>query len=475
MKKIYLFSILILIVAFTLNAQPNYPKQNINLLGHWFNPLQVGEPTYGIKYNSVWGWVDTLSGNTEYAILGSGTGTHFIDVSNPTNPIERDFVAGKRNLTIWREYKTYGKYLYAISDDGAPNSFQIIDMSYLPDSVHVVYDGTSIFERAHTLYIDGDKLYCGSVNLPGGAGYYGMAVFSLANPELPSLLRILETDYPLINFAHDMLVRNDTVYASCGYQGLFIYKYNTGSNTFSAINTLTSYPDQGYNHSSAITPDGKTLIFCDEAPENLAVKICDLTDITNIPTPVLFKSNEGATPHNPYIYGTNRAVIAYYQDGLQIFDISNPLLPVRTGFFDTDTLHGLNDGFPTTPTYEGAWGSYIKLPSGNILSSDMQNGLYILDATLALGIPESNVTVNNIGVYPNPANANLSVSLILKNNAALIFEIFDVTGRKILSEEENINAGNNLKSMNLSHLSIGIYILKITGQDIHYSEKIVME
>jgi len=475
MKKVTVLFFTIFLICNCGISKAQYAKQNINLLGHWFNPLQPAEPTYGIKYNSVWGWVDTLSGNTEYAILGSGAGTHFIDISDPANPTERDFVAGRRNMCIWREYKTYGKYLYAISDDGAPNSLQIIDMSFLPDSVHVVYDGTSVFERAHTLYIDGDKLYCGSINLPGGSGYYGMAVYSLANPELPSLLRVLEDDYPLINYAHDMLVRNDTVFASCGYQGLFIYKYNSSMNVFEAINAMASYPDQGYNHSSAITPDGKTLIFCDEVPANKAVKLCDITDITNIPTPTLFKSNEGATAHNPYIYGNNRAVIAYYQDGLQIFDISNVLSPVRTGFFDTDTLHGLNDGYPTTPTYEGSWGAYIALPSGNILTSDMQNGLYILDASLALGIQDVSVTANTIGVYPNPASSNLTVSLSLKNNSELIFEIFDVTGRKITSENANVSSGNSLKMIDLTKLSIGVYVLKISGIDIHYSEKIVIE
>jgi choice-of-anchor B domain-containing protein len=474
MKKNYLLVLLVvLITGSALKAQ--YSSQNISLLGHWFDPLQIPESFYGIKYNSVWGWVDSADSNREYAILGAGEGTHIIDLSVPTNPVEADFVAGRRNQVIWREYKTYGKYLYAISDDGAPNSLQIIDMSYLPDSVHVVYDSDTLFQHAHTLYIDGDKMYCGSVTLAASAGFYSMAVYSLTNPELPVLMHTLNTDYPSIVHVHDMLVKNDTVYASCGNQGLFIYKYNTGANNFTLINSLTSYPNQGYNHSSAITPDGKTLVFCDEVPANKPVHVLDISDLSNISIESSFKSNEGATAHNPYMWGKTKVVIAYYQDGLQIFDITNPAIPVRTGYFDTDTLHGLNDGYPTSNTYHGAWGAYIDLPSGIILSSDMQNGLYVFDANVALGIHENTITDNSISVYPNPANNFISVSVKLKNAETLKFSIYDIRGRKIMEKEENIGAGSTVKALPVQVLSEGMYVLKIEGTDIHYSQKIVKQ
>ena len=467
------FLLLIIAVSISFNLSAQYSSQNIFFVGQWYNPAQTPEPSYGIKYNSVWAWVDTADSNREYAILGSGLGTHIIDISNPTAPIEIDFVAGRRNGVIWREYKTYGKYLYAISDDTSPNSLQIMDMSYLPDSVKVVYDDNTLFERAHTLFVDGDKLYCGSVTLAASAGYYPMAVYSLANPELPVFLRSLGTDYPAISFAHDMLVRNDTVYASCGFQGLFIYKYNVGSNTFTEINSMTSYIDQGYNHSSAITPDGKTLVFCDEVPENKTVKILDITDVLNINMADTIKSNQGATGHNPYMWGTNRAVIAYYQDGLQIFDISNPTNVVKTGFFDTDTLHGLNDGFPVGFTYHGAWGAYIDLPSGLFLVGDMQNGLFILDATFALGVKENNISENNISVFPNPANNYFSISLNLTQSEDVLFELFDISGKKIFDKKETIGAGNTTKTVRLEQYDSGMYILKIIGKEINYSQKVI--
>src|SRR6185503_17186828 len=106
-----------------------------------------------------------------------------------------------------------------------------------------------------------------------------MSVYSLSSPASPILLRKLDEDYPssIIAPIHDMYVRNDTIYASAGFQGLFILKLNS-DNTFSLLSSLTSYPGQGYNHSSTLTPDGKTLVFCDEVPKNLSVKIIDVSD-----------------------------------------------------------------------------------------------------------------------------------------------------------------------------------------------------
>jgi len=472
MKKIiYALSIVFTCIAASTNAQ--YANQNINLLGHWYNPLELPEPAYGIKYNGCWAWVDTAHGMAEYAIVGSTSGTHIIDISNPGTPIERDFVAGRRNQCIWREYKTYGKYLYAISDDGAPNSFQIMDLSYLPDSVHVVHDGTTYFERSHTLYVDGDKLYCGSVTYPGTGGHYSMIVYSLADPANPTLLRTLNDDDNTINHVHDMFVRNDTVYASCGYQGLYIYKFNTSTNTFSAINSLTTYPGQGYNHSSYLTQNGKYLAFADEVPANMPLKLINVSDLQNISVESVFKSNEGATPHNPYILGNKFLVVAYYQDGLQIFDISNPTTPVRTGFFDTDTLAGLNTNYTGFSPYHGNWGAYTELPSGNIIANDMQNGLYILDASVALGINEKFNTDNHFIVYPNPTADVLNVTCNLTHNQLLTLELFDARGTKIKSEKTNGNSGNNNLLLQTEECTSGIYLLKITGNDFSYSQKII--
>ncbi len=461
MKKTYslLFFSFILAQAF---GQGNYAKSNITLLDNWYEPSTLPEPTYGIKYQAVVGYAQN---GKEYAIIGSTSGTYFIDVTNPTNIVQRDYVKGRRSQCIWREFAIYGKYCYMVSDDGAPNSLQIADLSYLPDSVHVVYDDNTIFERSHTIFVDNGRLYCGSVTKKSGGGSYSMAVYSLTNPVLPVFLRSLNQDYPSISSVHDMWVDNDTVFASAAYQGLFMYRYDAINNKFVAMDQLTNYPDQGYNHSGTLTPNRKTFVFCDEVPANKAVKVIDVSQFGNITVKSTFKSNPGATPHNPYVVGNNRVVIAYYQDGVQIFDISNPSLPVKTGYFDTDTLHGLNDNYTFNPAYHGNWGAWPYLPSGKLLASDMQNGLYVLDASAALNTTTGIAPVvreNSMVVYPNPFEDNFTLDIELAESSTAVYQVIDLSGREVLAGGLNLQQGNNEVNLSAAQLAPGFYTVKLS-------------
>ena len=423
------------------------------MYANWDDTNVPAEPTYGIRYNSVWGYAQ---GGKEYAIMGATTGTYFIDVSNPVSPVQLDFVPGKRSGCIWREYKTLGKYLYAVSDDQKPNSLQIIDMSYLPDSVHLVYDSKNLFERAHTLFIDGNYLYCGSVTTATPV-YYSMAAYSLANPESPVFIRNLHDDDPSFPTVHDMYVRHDTVYASCGYDALHIYKFNGA--VFTSIGDLVSYPDKGYNHSSALTANGKMLVFTDEVPASMAVKAIDVSDMNNIQLKSTFFSNVGATAHNPFIIGNDILVMAYYQDGLQIFDISDPANVVRTGYFDT---YPQNGNVYTSPAYAGCWGAYVDLPSKNILASDMQNGLFILNAHGIISGTQNPSSANSDAfIYPDASENKMEIGFTSKKDTKANMHVYDLSGREVYRSQANVISGKNKLSLETSNLASGMYLLSL--------------
>ncbi len=371
---------LLLFIAFNSLLAQVYQSSNMSLIG-FTNPETVAGVD-AIKYSGCWGWNQT-SKNKEYALVGSSTGTYFIDITAPATPTVCDYVAGVHpSACIWREITSYQNYCYVVSDDGAPNSFQIIDMQYLPDSVHVVYDGKlTYFERAHTVAVDGNKLYVGGITLSGG-GAVNMRVYSLATPTAPALLRTLSQDYPSISYVHDMHVRNDTVFASCGYQGLHVYKF-TSTNTFTALGSLTTYPQSGYNHSSYLTANGKNLIFTDEVPTNLAIKVADVSNLSNITVPALFRPNmnTGFVGHNPYGIGNQWMFVSCYEDGIYLYDISNPNAPVINGYFDTYPQGGASAGNNYGSNSDnGNWGAYPWFKSGLILALDMQNGVFILGA-----------------------------------------------------------------------------------------------
>jgi len=376
MKSKILFFICLTFLVVQTKAQ-TYSASNFTLVGY-LDP-ETSYNSDGDKYSGCWGWYQA-SKNKEYAIAGSSSGTFWVDITSPATPTVSAYRAGKSGC-IWREIKTYLNYCYVISDDYGSNSFQIFDMQYLPDSVHKVYDGTNLFERGHTLWVDGAKLYVAATS-SGSTVFSSMNVYSLANPASPTLLRRLDQDDPLIYYVHDMFVRNDTVYASCGYQGLHVYKL-TSANTFTPLGTLTNYPSSGYNHSSQLTPDGHTLVFTDEIPVGMPIKVADVSNLSNIQVLATTNQFPQTTPHNPFMVNNQYCFMSSYQDGLQLFDISNPSSPFVAGYFDTYPAGGGNNNTWTSgEEYQGQWGAYPYFPSKTIFALDESNGIFLLNTSL---------------------------------------------------------------------------------------------
>jgi choice-of-anchor B domain-containing protein len=456
MKQTCITFILILLVKIDFLFGQAYDALNVTLLGQWQDSLVTSEPQFNSKYSSCYGWVHPTTGK-EYGIIGSGTGTNIIDISNPTQPNRVAFVAGRRDSCIWREYKTFRNYLYAVSDDPGDNSFQIIDLSYLPDSVHVVRDDQLIFKRSHTIFIDGNKLYGGTVSTANSL--YSMAVYSLNDPENPVLLAKLNDFYPNLPIVHDMFVRNDTVYASCGFEKFYIFKFDSIQSSFSMIGNLTSYPEAGYNHSSYLTDDGRYLVMADEVPVGLGLKMVDVQDFSNIGITQVFRSTVGPTPHNPYIKN-NHAIVSYYLDGVQIFDLSDPQNIVRTGYLDT---HPQNGNSYSGQSYNGCWGVYAFFPSGNMIASDMQNGLFVFNPDPAISSSKSLYEKNELVAYPNPSNAFIRIK-DLPNWYDL--RIFSSDGQAI-HPLPSLRKSGGFDEFDLKGLRPGIYFFRFnTGDNI---------
>ncbi len=441
-----------------------FSHQNISLLGRWNDTtLSVSNAEVANRYSGIWGYA---ANGREYALLGAADGAHIIDVTDAANPVQVAFVKGRRDSCVWREYKTYSHYLYTVSDDWYPNSFQIIDLAPLPDSVHVVYDSTNLFERSHTIFIDGDKLYSGITTRANG-NQYAMSVYSLANPEKPVVLRKLEQDYPsLVSQVHDMFVKNDTIYASCGNSGMYVFLLDS-MHHFNMLGSLTQYNFSGYNHSSCMVDSGRYLIMMDEVPSGLPGKVIRINSPGDLQPIDTFSTQSKATPHNPFLCVNNRIAVAWYEDGLQVYDFTNPDSAVRSGYFDT---HYQTPVDSAKGDYAGAWGAYTELPSGHIIVSDMENGLFVLDADSALGIihhisvgvgePVSNT---GISIYPNPANNKVFVNAGAEK--VLTIEVFDIEGRKVLTPE--FSGGQ----FSIEVLSNGYYLAAVTTSTaIHFAK-----
>ena len=148
--------------------------------------------------------------------------------------------------------------------------------------------------------------------------------------------------------------------------------------------------------------------------------------------------------------------IAYYHDGLRVFDISNPSNPIQVNSYDTYLPNN-------HISYRGAWGVYPYLSSGNILVSDMQSGLYVFELSASTSISEQNL---NTLIYPNPINSSFSIN----NMNATKVEIIDVFGRKVRTERLN----QDINTFEKKNISNGFYFFNFYKKDkLIASEKII--
>ena len=144
--------------------------------------------------------------------------------------------------------------------------------------------------------------------------------------------------------------------------------------------STTTYPEAEYVHSGWYTEDKQVLVVHDELDEqnrslNTSVRFFELSDLR---VPTLLSTWVGTTAaidHNGFVRG-NRYYMSHYTRGMTVLDISDSANPQTIGHFDTFPPND-NNGF------NGAWGIYPYLPSGNLLVSDIVGGLYVLrDNTL---------------------------------------------------------------------------------------------
>jgi choice-of-anchor B domain-containing protein len=150
--------------------------------------------------------------------------------------------------------------------------------------------------------------------------------------------------------------------------------------------SATTYPTASYVHSGWPTENNQFIVVHDELDElrrSINTHIYTL-DVRNLTAPTLVTSYTGpltATDHNGYTRG-DRYYVSHYKRGLVIFDLTTPLALTEIGSFDTYLSPSANSAGT-----DGAWGVYPFLPSGTILVSDIENGLFLLKRNETLPPP----------------------------------------------------------------------------------------
>lgn len=456
--KITKFCFLSLILLFLVISNQNNTHSQ---LGHSNMTLLANKndhpPASGGLYSAIWGY--RAPNGREYAIMGCRNGTAFYDVTNNANIVEVDFIPGSNNN--WREMKVYSHYAYIVSE--LNNSrLLIVDLQYLPDSVSVVRTWTfPNYSRTHSIQQDGPYLYLNGGNVTQGmSDEGGIAIVDLSsNPSNPTLRGKWGSEY-----VHDCRVRNDTIWAANIYDPPGTISVINAANKDNPT-TITSWVNNPnpFPHNIALTPGRTFALTTDEtsSPQpNGKLKVWNISNLNNA-TLVTTWMPTGITTsvvHNVEIYG-NYAIVAHYSAGVRIINISNPAVPVEVAWYDTYPSNNGNN-------YDGCWGVFL-LPSGKIIASDRQTGLYVLTTTIPVSI---NNTGSNVPSsfelkqnYPNPFNPNTSIEYNITKSSFVTLKVFDVLGRQVaLLADEFKTAGNYKVTFDAAKLSSGIYYYSLT-------------
>ena len=354
-----------------------YPCDQVDFMSH-LTTSEVG----GGEMNDIWGWTDPLDGK-EYALLGRTSGTAFIDITDPNNPLYLGNLPTHTVNSSWRDIKVYADHAFIVSE-ASGHGMQVFDLTRLRNvtAPPVTFDNDahySGFGSAHNIAINEES----GRAYPIGASTFsgGLNIIDISNPLAPTLIGSYAED----GYSHDAQIVNyigpDSQYA--GKEIAFCFNENTVTivdvtNAGDAqLISSQGYSGSSYTHQGWLTEDHKHLLVNDELDEqnsggNTRTYIFDVQDLDNISLIGTHSGPTSAIDHNLY----NHQGLSYqsnYRAGLRILDLEN---------VDQGTLEEVAyfDVYPSSNSanFNGTWSNYPFFASGNVIVSHIEEGLFVL-------------------------------------------------------------------------------------------------
>lgn len=404
MKKYTLLTLLVFISLLSVSGQDSghkypstpcsggmagiYPCNNIDLLAHM--PLSsLG----GGNGNDIWGWYSPSTGK-EYALLGKTTGTAIIDVTDPVNPVYLGTLPKHAaSNSTWRDIKVFNNYAF-IGSEASGSQVQTFNLANLDTitaaaTLPIAFTETSSFDfggsgNSHNLVINETTGYL----YPVGASTCSGGPVSL-NVNNPASI-VLEGCVGIDGYSHDAMA---FVYLGPDTDHIgkeIIIGSNEDTQTIIDVSdksnpiqlSRTGYAGSQYSHQGWVTDDHKYLLFNDELDERNAgvttrTHVFDITDLDSPSYIGFFSNSTAAIDHNLYIKG-NYVYQSNYRAGLRILEMNNLSTATMTevAYFD---VYPDDDN----ASFNGTWSNYPYLPSGNIIVSGIEQGLFILQPHIA--------------------------------------------------------------------------------------------
>ena len=310
-------------------------------------------------------------------------------------------------MRLWRDIKTYRHFAYIVADRVAGHGLQIFDLRNLRagnlcDALPCTFTATTYnnFGSAHNVVVNEDSGFGYVVGIPAGGTTCsgGLHMLELEDSR-GNLLNppIFKGCFAADGYTHDAqcVTYNGPDAEHVGKEVCIASNEDTVTVVDMNVNysnhvvglpeqlSRTGYENSSYTHQGWLTEDHRYFVFDDEGDERggqtpiTKTLVMDLTDLDNPVFEGTFLAAGNAVDHNQYILG-DYTYQANYERGLRVLklnDLEDPTSMAEVAFFDS---------FPSSDStfFRGAWSVYPYFPSGTVILSDINSGLFVLRVNL---------------------------------------------------------------------------------------------
>lgn len=286
-----------------------------------------------------------------------------IETADPAHPVEvGHYSPGATRYSNDVKLVHAGARRFALIADSPSDVVEVTD----PSAPQLV---AQIPVAAHTLFTetrDGKTLaYFG--------GYDGTCpVYDVTDPTAPVRLGVFNAGTSLV---HDLSVADGIAYLNAWEQGFLVVDF-TNPAVPRLLGRLTPTPIRTSHSNWTTTAGGRRIALHGEEGYGAKLHVVDVDPAS--PSFMRPIAEWGTRPwisiHNIMAFGT-KSYLTYYQDGVRVLDVSDPVHPTQIGYYNTwDPLAD----YASSAFFESAVGLDVDLSRKLIFVADSPRGLLIL-------------------------------------------------------------------------------------------------
>ncbi len=332
-----------------------------------------GNPSTG---SDCWGY--TSPSGREYALFTHESGTAVVEITDPSNAQIVGEIDGPNSL--WRDIKVFGIRAYAVSEGGS--GIQVINLANVDLGLVTLENTVTTGGSAatHNVVLNEESGYLYRAGGGSGLRIYDLNASASNPPYIGSWDDRYVHDAQIITYpdGSGQWAGREIAFCCAGTNngwnetGLTILDITDKGNIVQLAHL--QYAQNNYSHQGWLSEDRNYFYLNDELDEQNTGSLTTtrIIDVSNLNSPFQAGTcTTGSTSidHNLYIRG-DVMYQANYRSGIRVFDISDRLNPVQTTWFDT---------YPGSDvaSFNGLWSVYPFFPSGTVIGSDLERGLFV--------------------------------------------------------------------------------------------------